>query len=176
VAVGAVLLLGAGCGGGGPQTVASTPPAEASPAATLEPLSPSNGPVGFDTVLVRATETDGTVCERCMWLADTDAERAQGLMGVTDLGGLDGMVFRYDTAERRSFWMKNTLVALSIAFVGEDGRTVATFDMEPCTGEPCPTYGPDAPVVVAVEVLQGRLDELGLGAGSVVELVGDCPG
>ncbi|HYN34279.1 MAG TPA: hypothetical protein VES40_16765, partial [Ilumatobacteraceae bacterium] len=43
-------------------------------------------PEGFSTVTARITDTDGQICEVCVWLADTPEERAQGLMGVTDLG------------------------------------------------------------------------------------------
>ena len=111
-----------------------------------------------------------------MWLADDRQERARGLMGVTDLGGLDGMVFRYDDPDRRTFWMKNTLLPLSIAFVGEDGSVVGSADMTPCRADPCPSYGPDEPFVVAIEVEQGRLAELGIGPDSTIELIGDCPG
>ncbi len=165
-------------------------PSDATASSTLSPLTltptpvsplPSttgtgDGPTGFDTVLVRIVAADGTTCERCMWLADDREDRARGLMGVTDLGGLDGMAFRYDNPDRRTFWMKNTLLPLSIAFVGEDGNVVGSADMTPCQADPCPSYGPDEPFVVAIEVEQGRLAELGLGPDSVVELVGDCPG
>jgi uncharacterized membrane protein (UPF0127 family) len=166
----------------------NTPP-DAGASSTLSPLTPvpqesqepsttgtGGGPTGFDTVLVRISAADGTTCERCMWLADDREERARGLMGVTDLGGLDGMAFRYDDPDRRTFWMKNTLLPLSIAFVGGDGSVVGSADMAPCRADPCPSYGPDEPFVVAIEVEQGRLAELGIGPDSVVELVGDCPG
>ena len=159
-------------------------PSDAGASSTLLPLTPTSpstagtgdGPTGFDTVLVRISAPDGTTCERCLWLADDREDRARGLMDVTDLGGLDGMAFRYDDPDRRTFWMKNTLLPLSIAFVGEDGRVVGTADMAPCVADPCPSYGPDEPFVVAIEVEQGRLTELGIGPDSVVELVGDCPG
>ena len=161
-------------------------PSDAGVSSTLSPLTPTTpvspttrtdgGPIGFDTVLVRISAPDGTTCERCMWLADDRQDRARGLMGVTDLGGLDGMAFRYDDPDRRTFWMKNTLLPLSIAFVGEEGRVVGSADMAPCQADPCPSYGPDEPFVVAIEVEQGRLAELGIGPDSVVELVGDCAG
>lgn len=177
-----VVLALAACGDqGGPSDAGST--------TTLPPLAPlthasslpsstgtGGGPTGFDTVFVRITAADGTACERCLWLAEDREDRARGLMGVTDLGGLDGMAFRYDEPDRRTFWMKNTLLPLSIAFVGEDGRVVGSADMTPCRADPCPSYGPDESFVIAIEVAQGRLTELGIGPGSVVELVGDCPG
>ena len=43
-------------------------------------------PEGFTTIQALITETDGEVCEVCLWLADDSAERGRGLMGVTDLG------------------------------------------------------------------------------------------
>ena len=75
----------------------------------------------------------------------------------------------------RRFWMKNTLLPLSIAFADPSGVVVGTADMDPCTADPCPNYGPDAPSTLAVEVPQGALDELGLVEGSTVEVIGDCP-
>lgn len=169
----AVVAVLAGCGGDDVRGSGDATPAASS---ALPPLAtePGNGPSGFGTVLARITAADGTVCERCMWLAENQDDRARGLMGVTDLGGLDGMVFRYDEPGRRSFWMKDTLLPLSIAFVGADGGLVGVADMAPCVADPCPSYGPDEPFQVAIEVAQGRLGELGLGDGSVVELRGDC--
>ena len=64
-------------------------------------------------------------------------------MQVTDLGGLDGMAFRYDSPHTTSFTMRNTVMPLSIAFFGADGAYLDGFDMEPCVAEPCPLV-PDA--------------------------------
>jgi len=109
-----------------------------------------------------------------MLLAATAAERERGLMEATSLGGYDGMVFRYDAPTTGTYWMKDTVMPLSIAFFGADGTLVATFDMPPCTADPCPSYGPDASFQYAVEVPQGGLEEVGAVAGSKIELGLPC--
>ena len=169
----AALAALAACGGGASDE-------EAGPAASGSDALPSTSaelvtPSGFETVLVRAVLPDGTVCESCMWLAESEAERARGLMGVTGLGEHDGMVFRYDDEGHRSFWMKNTLVPLSIAFSDDEGRVIDAADMTPCLADPCPSYGAAEPFQLAIEVAQGRLAELGLTVGAVVSLGGPCP-
>jgi uncharacterized membrane protein (UPF0127 family) len=95
-------------------------------------------------------------------------------MFVTDLGGPEAMAFRYPDPHTGTFWMKNTVLPLSIAFFAPDGGFLSSFDMEPCTVDPCPTY-PTAPAfLVAVEVPQGGLPALGLTPGSRLELL-DVP-
>ncbi|MEX3015149.1 DUF192 domain-containing protein [Gymnodinialimonas hymeniacidonis] len=54
-------------------------------------------------------------------LADTPAERAQGLMHVEEMPRLSGMLFVYERPQRVSFWMENTLIPLDMIFVGPDG-------------------------------------------------------
>ena len=101
-------------------------------------------------------------------LADTSEERSQGLMGKEDLGGYDGMLFEFPSDTQGGFWMKDTLIPLSIAFFDAEGRVVDFFDMEPCPPETvrCPSYTPDHPYRQALEVPKGdlprwQLDELG---------------
>jgi uncharacterized membrane protein (UPF0127 family) len=84
-------------------------------------------------------------------IASDDATRERGLMGVTDLGSDDGMAFVWDSPTDATFWMKDTLIPLSIAFVGQDGRVISIREMTPCTADPCETYGADAPYTTALE-------------------------
>jgi uncharacterized membrane protein (UPF0127 family) len=102
--------------------------------------------------------------------ADTPAERAHGLMGRTSLGTDEGMVFVFDGPTDGSFWMKDTLIPLSIAFWDEEGRIVGIRDMEPCTADPCPTYGSPEPYVGALEVDQGFFAQHGVVIGDRIEL------
>jgi len=106
-------------------------------------------------------------------IADTPQARRQGLAGRTSLGRNAGMAFLFDAPTRDAFWMKDTLIPLSIAFWDRQGRIVAIFDMQPCTADPCPTYRPDVPYVGAVEVNLGFFQEHGVKVGNVVELGGD---
>ena len=178
---GALAVAVLGCGGSSTDepTAASTPlpplTSSAGSPTTAPPASGAVSPEGFGTVYVRVTDPDGEVCERCMWMATSGEQRARGLMGVTDLGGPAGMVFAYTDPAVRRFWMKDTLLPLSIAFADAGGTVVGTADMDPCTADPCPNFGPDAAFSLAVEVPQGSLGELGLVEGSTVELIGDCP-
>lgn len=103
-------------------------------------------------------------------VADEPAERSVGLMGRTSLPEDRGMVFLFDGPVSTSFWMKDTLIPLSIAFWTEDQRIVAILDMEPCEADPCPTYGPGVPFVGAVEANQGWFERNGVRVGDGVEL------
>jgi uncharacterized membrane protein (UPF0127 family) len=102
--------------------------------------------------------------------ADTPAEREHGLMGRTSLAPDKGMVFLYEGFTDGSFWMKDTLIPLSIAFWDEDGRIVGIQDMDPCTADPCPTYGSPEPYVGALEVNQGFFAEHGVVVGDRIDL------
>ena len=128
-------------------------------------------PEGFGSTLARATLSDGSVCEFCVWSADTAPLRSRGLMFVTDLGEADAMAFRYPTPHTGTFWMKNTVLPLSIAFFAPDGEFIASFDMEPCRADPCPNYRTPENFQVAVEVPQGDLARLGLVEGSILQLL-----
>jgi uncharacterized membrane protein (UPF0127 family) len=94
-------------------------------------------------------------------------------MGVTDLGGADGMVFRFASPVTTQFWMRDTVMPLSIAFYGADGSFVSAADMEPCLTGPadaCARYGATGPYVNAIEVPEGGLPELLMTAGSHLDL------
>lgn len=138
------------------------------PAPTDDDTDAVRRPEGFGTVGVTVTTAEGEVCELCLWSADTDDLRRLGLMFVDDLGDADGMAFVYDRPRRTNFTMRNTVLPLTIVFYGPDGRYMDAFDMEPCLDEPCPSYPTPDGFTVAIEVEQGRADELGLVPGSVL--------
>lgn len=96
-------------------------------------------------------------------IADNPALRERGLMGVSDLGELDGMLFYWRHEAFETFWMKDTLIPLDIVWFNEDGTFVARESMEPCPAEPCPSYAPDgAPDFrYAIEAPPGTLDWIG---------------
>lgn len=75
-------------------------------------------------------------------IADSPTLRAQGLMGVTDLGDLDGMLFYWRHDASGGFWMKDTLIPLDIVWFLEDGTYTGRASMEPCTTTECPTFTP----------------------------------
>ena len=190
-----VVVLGlAACGGGGDDdngdVAAPTSPvlASESVALTTEPdagITMSTNaaagvvPEGFTQTAAVVTRADGTPCELCLWVADTSEERARGLMAVTDLGGADGMAFVYTEPTTGAFWMKDTVMPLTIGWFGADGAFVSASDMPPCTetnSALCARYAPAGPYTTAVEVPAGRLAELGIGPGSRLQLLtATCP-
>lgn len=103
-------------------------------------------------------------------VADTPETRRRGLMGVEQLPADQGMAFLFDGSVDSTFWMKDTLVPLSIAFVDADGTITTIRDMEPCVEDPCPRYGADGPFTLAIEANRGWFEEHGVGVGDVVEL------
>lgn len=160
-------------------TDVSLPPDLSAPTAPTETTgttvsAPGRRPEGFATTQAIVTKSDGTTCELCLWLAERPGQRSLGLMFVTDLGPADGMAFRYQDPHTGSFWMKSTVLPLSIAFFAPDGGFVSSFDMDPCTTRTCPRYPTPVDFLVAVEVPQGDLERLGLVAGSHLELL-DVP-
>lgn len=131
-------------------------------------------PDGFTTVQAMITDSDGEMCEVCLWLADDAGERGRGLMGVTDLGEAVGMAFVFEGPTSGSFYMFQTPSPLSIAWFSPSGVHVGSADMDPCLDTPageCPLYSPEAEYELAIEVFEGGLEALGLVAGSRVELI-----
>jgi uncharacterized membrane protein (UPF0127 family) len=108
-------------------------------------------------------------------VAEDDASRERGLMGVTDLGTNDGMAFTWTEPTDATFWMKDTLIPLSIAFWGSDGRIVDLQNMEPCRANPCPLYRSTATSVGAVEVNLGFFAAHGIHVGDAVRLTETSP-
>jgi uncharacterized membrane protein (UPF0127 family) len=98
-------------------------------------------------------------------LADTPAEREQGLMGRTSLPADAGMVFVYPEDHAGPFWMEDTLIPLSIAFYAADGQILRILDMQPCQADPCPWYDPEVPYRGALEVNEGAFADWGITKG-----------
>ena len=104
-------------------------------------------------------------------VADTTETRRRGLMGVMELGDMEGMAFVFDGPTTTSFWMKDTPIPLSIAFVDGVDRIVAIRDMTPCASDPCPTYGAGEPFVLAVEANLGFFRRFHVRVGDTARLV-----
>jgi uncharacterized membrane protein (UPF0127 family) len=100
-------------------------------------------------------------------IADSAAERSQGLMFRTHLAPNEGMLFLYPAARPVSFWMKNTPLSLDLIFIGADGRIVSVAARaEPFSTGPIDSGGP---VVAVLEILGGSALQLGIGPGARVE-------
>lgn len=107
-------------------------------------------------------------------IADLPEQQQQGLMNRTSLPDCSGMVFVFFEETTGSFWMKDTLIPLSIAFFDVDGKIVRILDMEPCEADPCPLYDPEASYVGALEVNQGAFDDWGIEEGDSIRVVHDA--
>ena len=98
-------------------------------------------------------------------IARTGAQREQGLMGRRALGAKAGMVFLYAQPHQASFWMKNTLIPLDIAFYDRRGRILRILTMQPCRRDPCTVYDPNVAFRGALEVKAGSFRRWGVRAG-----------
>jgi uncharacterized protein len=74
-------------------------------------------------------------------LALTPSQREVGLMRRAKAPG-EGMLFVFPSATTAGFWMKNTLVPLTIVFFDTSGARVRRLSMSPCRVDPCPVYYP----------------------------------
>jgi uncharacterized protein len=103
-------------------------------------------------------------------VAETPAAREHGLMGRESLSPEAGMIFVFPETITGAFWMKNTLIPLSIAFYDESGLIVRILDMEPCRQDPCRLYDPRVPYRGALEVNRGAFADWGVAEGDRLRL------
>ncbi len=99
-------------------------------------------------------------------VANTEASRRDGLMLRKELAGNDGMLFVFEQPDVQCFWMRNTLLPLSIAFIADDGTIVNIEDMAPQTDD---THCSKKPVRYALEMAQGWYDSHGMKAGRKID-------
>jgi uncharacterized membrane protein (UPF0127 family) len=99
-------------------------------------------------------------------LATTPPQRERGLMGRTQLAPNGGMLFVFEQSARHCFWMRNTPLPLSIAFVDADGRIVSLADMQPHTET---LHCPPADIRYALEVRQGEFRRRGIAPHAQVD-------
>ena len=119
------------------------------------------------TVTIAGAKTKATVRVE---IAETDAQRARGLMFRTSLARNAGMLFLFQEPTRGAFWMKNTHIPLSIAFTDRRGRILKIMHMAPCHADPCPTYDPQVTYRRALEVNRGAFRRWGVRRGDKLTL------
>lgn len=129
----------------------------AAPSAPAEAIPESLQALSITTVAI-----DGRTLR--VAVAETNDARQRGLMGVADLGSLDGLLFAYAAPVETSFHMRNVPIALDIAFFDADGRLMAVVVMAVCEGEPCPSYRSPGSFRWALEAPAGDLARLDPGA------------
>jgi len=96
-------------------------------------------------------------------VAQTPEQQQIGLMFRKTMGTNDGMLFVFDEPRQQCFWMKNTLLPLSVAFIADDGSVVNIDDMKPQTLD---SHCSTKPVRYVLEMNVGWYDKRGIKAGS----------
>jgi uncharacterized membrane protein (UPF0127 family) len=137
--------------GGCAQPETTVPPAVAAPASQYEELfvDTAGGPVRFEVEI-----------------ADTEAERSQGLMFRETMPGYRGMLFDFQQPRPVSFWMRNTVLSLDIIFIGVDGRILNIADhTAPMNDAPIPSDGVTRGVL---EIGAGQAEAHGIHPGDRV--------
>lgn len=100
-------------------------------------------------------------------IARTPPERERGLMYREDLGWNEGMLFIFKEDEILSFWMKNTGLPLSIAFLDKNSKVTDIFDMEPFSTVPVTST---RKCRYAIEVNMNFFKECNLSVGDTINL------
>jgi uncharacterized membrane protein (UPF0127 family) len=124
-------------------------------------------PVRFGHGTVRLAGSETRVRLR-VEVARTSSQIERGLMYRRQLGRSAGMLFLFRRPTREWFWMKHTLVPLSIAFFDRHGRIVRLYDMPPCRRDPCRHFDPGRAVSGALEVRWGAYRRWRIGLGDTV--------
>ena len=104
-------------------------------------------------------------------IARTPEETAQGLMYRENLPTSTGMIFLFSDGGAHHFWMKNTMIPLDIVWLQADGTVLfVSANTPPCKSDPCPTYGPDAPAPIVLEIAGGMAAREGVAPGKTLQL------
>ena len=101
-------------------------------------------------------------------IADSDDERAQGLMYRDKMADGSGMLFIHDNQEPQAYWMKNTKIPLDILYF-DDARKLVSQQrgVPPCSlGNACPSYPSNAPARYVLELNAGEAERLSLQDGA----------
>ena len=125
------------------------------------------GPPDLRTVVIDAS--GGEKVELRVEIADGIYEQMRGLMYRKKLGEHRGMLFVYQDERELTFWMRNTYIPLSIAYIDSEGRITDILDMKPLDDRR-PHYVSSEPVQYALEVNQGFFDEHGVKVGDHARL------
>jgi len=115
---------------------------------------------------------DGINVDLLVEVADDGAERAKGLMLRESLPEDQGMLFVFEDESEHGFWMKDTLIPLSIAIVEGEGKVIDIQDMEPRDET---IHKADEPYLYAVEANRGWFVRNGIGPRSQVRLARTAP-
>lgn len=163
MAVPAILPLGLflACNASGSQTPAKGGTIPDAPGGTPVAQQERRPPRGEVWVIFQG---DTVVAE----VARTAEEREEGLMYRESLEYGRGMLFVFQDSQVRSFWMKNTLIPLDIAYIDENLTVIDIQSMAPETEDAHTSSGP---AMFALEVPEGWFEREGIGVGAQARLV-----
>lgn len=99
-------------------------------------------------------------------VAITPAQREQGLMYREKLGANDGMIFKFDDPAEVCMWMKNTLIPLSVAFIGANGKIINVEEMKAQTLN---SHCAKTPALYALEMNPGWFKQKNLKPGAMID-------
>jgi len=105
-------------------------------------------------------------------VARTTEQKRQGLMNRRSLGDREGMIFVHETDQHLAFWMKNTTIPLTLAYLSKDGQIVQIEQLKPLSLK---SVISERAVRYALELPAGVLGELGVEVGDRVLLPEDFP-
>lgn len=123
----------------------------------------------LQTKIIKVSSGERTI-KLTVYVADTFKKREKGLMFVEQLPENEGMLFVYSGKTYGGFWMKNTFLPLSIAFIDSDGKILKILDMVPCKEDECPTYDPELFYQYALEVNLGWFEKNQIKEGDFIKL------
>jgi uncharacterized membrane protein (UPF0127 family) len=173
-----------------PDPSTASPTADAAPSSPIGPAGPS-GPTGPAGPAGPSGETPGLEDGRdqldlvakvpirvgdvpvTAYIADTEPRRELGLMHVTALPPDHGMLFVFPDVREHAFWMHNTRIGLSIAYIKEDGEIATILDMEPMTES---THPSGTAVRFALEMPKGWFRAHHVERGARVQGITSLPG
>ncbi len=99
-------------------------------------------------------------------VAQTQPERALGLMHRSGLHPDAGMLFVYDNTSVKGVWMRHTLMALDVLFLSEDGVITDIIEqLKPCESMPCPIYESSQPARYMLELNAGEVEKQNIKTG-----------
>jgi uncharacterized membrane protein (UPF0127 family) len=133
----------------------------------LSALACAEEPRSMPVQRLSIQRADGSVLAVEAEIAADDEDRRRGLMNRKKLDEGKGMLFVFDRDQRLAFWMKDTLIPLSIAFIATDGRILEIRSMEPLDLSPVES---ERSARYALEVPQGWFGRAGVVLGDRIEL------
>jgi uncharacterized membrane protein (UPF0127 family) len=103
-------------------------------------------------------------------IAETDQERAQGLMNRESLEDDHGMLFIFPSPDRYAFWMKNMRIPIDIIWIDKDKRVVDIKSRVPPCGEVCESMVPAKEALYVLELASGSVEDRHIKIGDVISI------